>query len=71
MIKVDVFVARSGAYDRSVLSRVVRKSLDESPREYDLATAEDVILRKLEWFRLGNEVSDRQWRDVIGSREGR
>jgi hypothetical protein len=66
MIKVDVFVAKSGAYDRSALSRVVRKSLDESSREYDLATAEDVILRKLEWFRLGNEVSDRQWRDVIG-----
>jgi len=27
---------------------------------------EDTVLAKLEWFRLGGEVSDRQWRDVLG-----
>jgi len=27
---------------------------------------EDVVLAKLEWFRLGGEVSERQWRDVLG-----
>jgi hypothetical protein len=31
-----------------------------------LASPEDLILSKLDWFRLGGEVSDRQWRDVIG-----
>jgi hypothetical protein len=56
MMKVDVFVTKSGAYDRIAFSRAVRKSLDESPRAYDLATAEDV----------GNEISERQWRDVLG-----
>ena len=30
------------------------------------ATAEDLILSKLEWFRLGGESSDRQWGDVLG-----
>ena len=29
-------------------------------------TAEDIILSKLEWYRLGGEVSDRQWNDVLG-----
>jgi len=29
-------------------------------------TAEYTVLRKLEWFRRGGEVSDRQWRDVVG-----
>lgn len=29
-------------------------------------TAEDVIVLKLEWYRLGNEISEQQWRDVIG-----
>jgi hypothetical protein len=29
-------------------------------------TAEDTLLRKLEWYRLGGEVSDRQWSDVVG-----
>jgi sugar/nucleoside kinase (ribokinase family) len=66
MMKVDVFVTGRGPYDAAALSRGVRKSLDESSREFDLTTAEDVILRKLQWFRLGNEVSDRQWRDVLG-----
>ena len=27
---------------------------------------EDILLQKLRWFREGNEVSDRQWRDVLG-----
>lgn len=26
---------------------------------------EDTVLAKLEWYRMGNEVSDRQWRDVL------
>lgn len=26
----------------------------------------DTILRKLEWFRMGGEVSDREWNDVLG-----
>jgi len=31
-----------------------------------LATPEDVILHKLYWYRLGGEVSERQWNDVLG-----
>jgi hypothetical protein len=29
-----------------------------------IATAEDSIVSKLEWFRLTNETSERQWDDV-------
>jgi hypothetical protein len=29
------------------------------------ASAEDTVLHKLAWYRLGNEVSDRQWNDAI------
>lgn len=32
----------------------------------DVATAEDCVLTKLEWFEKGGRVSDRQWRDVLG-----
>ena len=28
-------------------------------------TPEDIVLFKLRWYRLGNETSDRQWRDVV------
>jgi len=31
-----------------------------------LASAEDMILNKLEWFRLAGEASEGQWRDVEG-----
>jgi len=29
-----------------------------------IATAEDSVVSKLEWFRLGDETSERQWEDV-------
>ena len=29
-------------------------------------SAEDTILAKLEWFRAGGEVSERQWTDIVG-----
>ena len=29
-----------------------------------IATPEDSIISKLEWYRAGNEVSERQWDDV-------
>ncbi|MCG2682756.1 MAG: hypothetical protein L6306_03985, partial [Planctomycetales bacterium] len=31
-----------------------------------LPSPEDVVLSKLEWYRLGDEVSERQWRDIAG-----
>ena len=31
-----------------------------------LASAEDTVLTKLELYRRGGEVSDRQWRDALG-----
>jgi DNA-directed RNA polymerase specialized sigma24 family protein len=30
------------------------------------ASPEDTVLAKLEWFRKGGSVSDRQWRDLLG-----
>lgn len=29
-------------------------------------SAEDIVAQKLRWFRMGGEVSDQQWRDVVG-----
>lgn len=31
-----------------------------------VATGEDVILAKLQWYRAGGEVSENQWRDIVG-----
>ncbi|MGH7435675.1 MAG: hypothetical protein ACRENE_08370 [Polyangiaceae bacterium] len=66
MLKVDVFISPADAYDREAFARSVRMALEPDSREFDLATAEDMILRKLDWYRKGGGISERQWTDVIG-----
>jgi hypothetical protein len=67
MFKVDVFTAKPRPFDRAQLSRRQRHQLSEEPERYVyIATAEDIVLAKLEWYRMGGEASDRQWRDVLG-----
>ncbi len=68
MFKVDVFVAKSRPFDRSALSRISQENIGEPEDELQvwLPSAEDVVLNKLEWYRLGEEVSERQWLDVQG-----
>jgi hypothetical protein len=66
--KVDVFVVKNRPYDRVALQRIRKDSLDDEhpSKQFFQASPEDIALSKLEWFRLGDEVSDSQWRDVIG-----
>lgn len=67
MFKVDVFVAKPRAFDRSQLARRQLHLLSEDPEHHAYVTsAEDIVLSKLEWYRMGGEVSDRQWSDVMG-----
>ena len=68
MLKVDVFVSKGRPFDCAALDRARPQELDEGTeaRRFSVASAEDTILAKLEWFRAGGEVSERQWSDVIG-----
>ncbi len=67
MFKVDVFVAKPRAFDQSQLSRARKETLaSEPPLQAMVASAEDTLLAKLEWYRMGGETSERQWRDVLG-----
>ena len=68
MIKVDVFVCEANAWTESEFSRKHQLDLGITgePVLAWLPSAEDVILQKLAWYRLGGEVSERQWRDVQG-----
>jgi len=64
--KVDLFVLGDGLLDRRQLEGRRRAVLSESPRrEIWIGSPEDQILRKLEWYRAGGGVSDRQWQDVL------
>jgi hypothetical protein len=67
MVKVDVYVAWRSDFARSQFARRLRRNVGTGePLELYLATPEDTVLAKLDWFRKGGEVSDRQWRDVRG-----
>lgn len=67
MMKVDVFVLKTRDFDREAFARVLQQALgDGPPRLFPVTTAEDIILHKLEWYRLGNEIAQRQWDDVLG-----
>jgi hypothetical protein len=63
--KVDVFVLGDGLLDRRQVSRRVQIEVaDEDKTLLWVSSPEDQVLRKLAWYRLGQEVSDRQWRDI-------
>ena len=65
--KVDVFVRKDRAFDQSLMARRQARSLPDLPdTSLFVVTPEDIILLKLEWFRLGGEMSERQWNDVLG-----
>ena len=65
--KVDIFPAAS-VFQAAQLQRATRETLEflGETREYPVATAEDILLAKLQWYRDGGEVSDRQWSDITG-----
>jgi hypothetical protein len=65
-VKVDVYVAGTDEFNRERLRLRQRVQLiEEPPAELFVDTAEHSVLRKLEWYRRGGEVSERQWRDVV------
>ncbi len=67
MIKVDIFVLKDMPYDRKAFMRKKLETIDEEgTRQFYIASPEDIILNKLEWYSKGGAVSEQQWRDVLG-----
>lgn len=72
-VKIDLFCRGDEPFDDIEFERAQPVPIYESEDVYTLVrvkTVEDTILRKLQWYRLGGEQSDRQWTDVLGCLKG-
>ena len=67
MFKVDIFLPKARKFDRNQMrNRRQYVVATEPERTAYIASPEDTILAKLEWYRMGGESSERQWRDILG-----
>jgi len=67
MFKVDVFIPKGRVFDQAQLERRAAHVIANDPeRSAFVASAEDTILAKLDWYRAGGGVSEQQWHDVLG-----
>jgi hypothetical protein len=66
ILKVDIFIPKSRLFDQEELRKVRQEVLSEGTRPFNIASPEGTILNKFEWYRMGGEVSDRQWNDILG-----
>ena len=68
MIKIDVFIHKRQSYQEESLRRKQKDTLEDSEdaSEFYFSSPEDIILNKLQWYEIGNRISERQWLDVIG-----
>jgi hypothetical protein len=48
------------------MERVQPKVLEGRVHTFFVASPEGTILNKLEWYKMGGEVSDRQWNAILG-----
>jgi len=71
MHKIDLHVSGGSPLDRDELARRQLVSLTQDGEHMVfIASAEVIVLRKLDRYRRGNCVSDQQWRDILGVLKG-
>ena len=67
MIKIDVFIHKEDPYAKMALRRKRQDTFEELANvEFYFSSPEDIIIAKLQWYKIGGFVSERQWLDVIG-----
>jgi hypothetical protein len=68
LFKADVFVMKGDSWSREEMRRARSEQLEgpQGSLTIRFASPEDTLLHKLVWYRLGNEISDRQWGDILG-----
>lgn len=67
LFKIDIFLSNNRPFENSQFKRARKYTLlKEQDVEAIVTSAEDILIAKLDWYRQGGEVSERQWRDALG-----
>jgi hypothetical protein len=67
MIKIDVFIHKNEPYQNEALQRKRKDTLEDNGKiQFYFSSPEDIIIHKLQWYKMGGLVSERQWFDIIG-----
>jgi hypothetical protein len=66
MLKLDLIPLKRRAFTREEARRAQPHLLEAGTRPVRIASAEDAVLTKLEWFEMGGRSSARQWNDILG-----
>lgn len=65
--KIDLFIQKDNDFHELMFVRRKKVKLDELiDHLFDIVSAEDVILLKLQWYQSADCISQRQWSDVLG-----
>lgn len=66
MLKVDLYPAKDDPFSQSEAARRQQRNLPGlAGRPVWCCSAEDIVLRKLTWYRDGGQVAWRQWEDAV------
>lgn len=66
MLKVDLYPAKNDPFSQSETARRMQRNLPGlAERPVWCCSAEDIVLRKLAWYRDGGQVARRQWEDAV------
>ena len=66
MMKVDLIPLKKRAFTQEEARRAQPQILEAGTQPLRVASAEDAVLTKLEWFEMGGRSSGRQWNDILG-----
>lgn len=64
VFKIDFFLQGRSPIDEEAFARAVQVELKPGST-VPVACPEHILIQKLRWYNLGNQVSERQWRDMI------
>lgn len=67
LYKVDIFIQKPDDISKAAMLRKIKYTVSELEeiKAFYICSPEDIISHKLYWFKLGGNVSERQWNDVL------